>query len=176
MNTHSQPHHEGSKPLKSRLQLYEPLILVLACILLFTFFLDFVGNNYSLDNTFNNFMAAFFLVFGGFKAIRLKSFAEAYRSYDIIAQNSYIYSYLYPFIEIGLGLSFLFHFGMPITAALVLIIMVVNSIGVLLSLRRPAMLRCACLGDVFRLPLNYVSLGEDLFMAWMALCMLIIYF
>jgi hypothetical protein len=116
-----------------------------------------------------DFMAGFFLVFGGFKAVRLTAFAEAYEMYDIIAKRSKLYAHIYPFIEIGLGLMFLLRFNVLIAAWITLVLMTINSIGAYMGIRDKKVLMCACLGTVFKLPMSFVSLGEDLIMLIMAI-------
>lgn len=120
-------------------------------------------------------MASFFLILGGFKIINLKGFAEAYHIYDLIAQRYYWYGYLYPFLEIGLGLAYLFSWRPYETNIFTLILMLVSAIGVFNELRKGKTIICACLGAVFKIPMTYVTLLEDLIMAAMALMMLLQY-
>ena len=51
--------------------------------------------------------------------------------------------------------------------------MAISSIGVAIELSKKKEIMCACLGVVFKLPMTYVTLLEDLLMAAMALIMLI---
>lgn len=116
-----------------------------------------------------DFMGWWLLIFGGFKLIKLSAFAEAYSMYDIIAKRIKFYGFVYPFIEIALGLMFLFRFEVIIASWITLILMLINSVGAYRGIRDKKVLMCACLGTVFKLPMSYVSLGEDLLMAVMAL-------
>jgi len=120
-----------------------------------------------------DFMGWWFIIFGGFKLIKLSAFAEAYSMYDIIAKRIKAYGYVYPFIEIALGLMFLLRFEIIVAAWITFILMVINSIGASRGVRDKKVLMCACLGTVFKLPMSYVSLGEDLLMAVMALIIIL---
>ncbi len=119
-------------------------------------------------------MATFFLVFGFFKVINLNGFAKAYGTYDLIAKKYPWYGYLYPFFELGLGFAYLFKLYLPVTNFLTLILMLVSAAGVFNELRKGSHIVCACLGAVFKIPMTYVTLTEDLLMALMALAALLI--
>jgi hypothetical protein len=120
-----------------------------------------------------DFMAGFFLVFGAFKLIKLSAFAEAYAMYDVIAKRAKAYGYIYPFVEIALGLAFLLRFEIVAVAWITLGLMIINSFGAYNGIRDKKVLMCACLGTVFKLPMSYVSLGEDLLMATMAVMIIL---
>jgi hypothetical protein len=115
-----------------------------------------------------DFMTGFFLVFGSFKLIKLSAFAEAYGMYDVISMCFKPYAYLYPFIEISLGVAFLFRFEVVIVSWITLILMLINAFGAYKGIRDKKVIMCACMGTVFKLPMSYVTLGEDLLMAAMA--------
>lgn len=113
-------------------------------------------------------MALFFLVFGFFKIINLKAFAKAYAEYDIISKHFYGYGYLYPFIELGLGVAYLLDVMPIVTNVVTLIVMLISAWGVFIKLRKGHTIDCACLGVVFKVPMTWVTLFEDLIMAFMA--------
>ncbi len=146
-----------------------PLIAIFAIICLFTVVRQFLYGSWDMMYAMNDFMAGFFLVFGTFKLINLPKFVVAYKEYDLLAKRSTAYAYLYPFIEIGLGLAYFFRF-MPIaTNIITYIVMLFSAIGVAVSLSQGQQMMCACLGVVFKLPMTYVTLFEDMLMAGMAL-------
>jgi hypothetical protein len=147
---------------------YVPLIIIFSLIIAFVLIKATVDDNFTGPSLMLDFMAGFFLVFGVFKTIKLAAFAEAYGMYDVIAKKSKIYAYIYPFIEIGLGLAFLFRFEVITAAWITLVLMLINSVGAYNGIRDKKVLMCACLGSVFKLPMSFVSLGEDLLMAVMA--------
>jgi hypothetical protein len=118
-------------------------------------------------------MAAFFLTFGLFKAINLAGFAEAYSIYDLIAQRFYWYGYIYPFLELFLGVAYLLKCNLFTINIITLVLMSVSAAGVFNELRKGKTIVCACLGTVFKIPMTYVTLAEDLIMATMALVMLL---
>lgn len=119
------------------------------------------------------FMAWFFLLFGALKIIRLKGFVEAYQMYDIIAMRSRAYAYAYPFIEFGFGLAYLLTWQLAIVNIVVIVVMLIGAFGVYLKLKEKEEIPCACLGTVFKVPMTWVTLGEDLLMAGMAALMLL---
>ncbi len=119
------------------------------------------------------FMGWFFVVFGTLKAIRIKGFVEAYQMYDVLAKRSKVYAYIYPFMELGFGLSYLFMWQVGVVSAVVVVIMLIGALGVYLKLREHEEIPCACLGTVFKIPMTWVTLGEDLLMAGMALIILL---
>jgi hypothetical protein len=147
---------------------YAPLIIIFSLIIAFVLIKALVSDNFTGASLMLDFMAGFFLVFGVFKTIKLPAFAEAYEMYDVIAKKSKIYAYIYPFIEISLGLAFLFRFEVITAAWITLVLMLINSVGAYNGIRDKKVLMCACLGSVFKLPMSFVSLGEDLLMAIMA--------
>lgn len=149
----------------------------LPLIAVFSLVISFVGLrqlNYGPDlrSAMQDFMAAFFLLFGALKLLNLKGFVSAYAMYDVIAKKSTAYAYAYPFIEIGLGLAYLFRLFPNVTNFITLIVMFVSAIGVAIELSKGRDITCACLGVVFKVPMTYVTLFEDLLMAAMALIML----
>lgn len=119
------------------------------------------------------FMGYFFLVFGALKALRINGFVEAYRMYDVLAKRSSVYAYSYPFLELGFGVSYLFVWQVKAVSIVVLIVMLIGAYGVYLKLREHEEIPCACLGTVFKVPMTWVTLGEDLLMAGMALMILL---
>lgn len=148
-----------------------PLIIIIGSIIVFIV-VSRSFNGWSLKETMLDFMAGFFLVFGVFKAINLQGFVEAYSMYDIIAQRTKIYAYMYPFIEVILGIAYLLRYNLFLVNIITLLVMVIGSVGVIIELRRNRQITCACLGAVFKLPMTYVTLAEDLIMGIMALYMI----
>ncbi len=142
--------------------------MIFIAIMSFTLIRQWLGG-WNLQAAMSDFMAAFFLVFGAFKLFNLAAFAEAYAMYDIIAKRSFIYAYAYPFIEIALGIAYLFRLFPTATNLITLAIMIISSIGVAQELAQKRSAMCACLGTVFKVPMTYVTLAEDLLMAAMAL-------
>lgn len=149
-----------------------PLIIILGIILTFTIIRQLV---YGFNPTqgMYDFMGVFFIVFAAFKLYNLSGFVEAYTTYDIIAQRLRAYAYIYPFIELILGLCYFFRFNIFLAHWATCILMLISSLGVIQALRQKKSISCACLGTVFKLPMTYVTLGEDLLMGLMALYMLI---
>jgi hypothetical protein len=120
------------------------------------------------------FMGAFFLVFGFLKASKLSGFVEAYKTYDLIAKRSKVYSYIYPFIEIGLGLLYFIWIAPIFTLVTTIVLMLISAVGVYLKLKKNEVVMCACLGTVFKVPMTWVTLAENLLMVVMATIMLLV--
>lgn len=148
---------------------FYPLIGVLSVVAVLT-----VGGVYFLNQDgMLAFMGYFFLVFGSLKVIRIKGFVEAYQMYDLLAKRSRVYAYLYPFLELSFGLAYLFAWQVKIVSAVVVPVMLIGALGIYLKLRVKEEIPCACLGTVFKVPMTWVTLGEDLLMAGMALLILL---
>ena len=156
-----------------KIKSFMPLIIIFAFIILFSVIASWQRQVFSYQSIMLDFMAGFFLVFGGFKLIKLSAFAEAYAMYDVIAKRVRAYGYIYPFIEIALGLAFLLRYEILAVAWITLGLMLINSLGAYNGIRDKKVLMCACLGSVFKLPMSYVSLGEDLLMVVMALAIIL---
>jgi hypothetical protein len=122
-----------------------------------------------------HFMAGFFIVFAFFKLLNLKGFADSYKMYDIIAARWSAWGYIYPFVELTLGVLYLINLAPLATNISTAIILGVSSIGVIKSNLDKKKIRCACLGDVFNLPMSTVTIVEDLTMVGMAVFMLFSY-
>jgi len=120
-------------------------------------------------------MASFFLIFGFFKVINLSGFVQAYSMYDLVVKQFAWYAYLYPFIELALGCAYLFKWQLPLINWVTLVLMIVSAAGVFNELRKGHQVVCACLGAVFKVPMTYVTLVEDLIMAAMAAAMIFLF-
>ncbi|MDZ4099351.1 MAG: hypothetical protein U1E13_11745, partial [Methylophilaceae bacterium] len=93
--------------------------------------------------------------------------------YDLIGMRFFVYGYLYPFIELGLGVAYLANVVPVAINSFTVVLMSVGAVGVLLKLLKREQIVCACLGTVFKFPMTYVTLAENLLMAGMALVMLL---
>jgi hypothetical protein len=160
---------------KSEFQKLLPLLSIFGLIVVLMSITMFIQNDFSLMNAMMLSMAYFFLVFGVFKVINLHNFVDAYMTYDILAMKSKTYAYIYPFIEIGLGIMYFFYLGGVYRDIFTFILMSVGTVGVWKALQNKDEIPCACLGMVFTVPMTKVTLFENLFMAIMALVMVIMY-
>lgn len=153
-----------------RLSDFYPLIGIIALVLVLT-----VASVQWLSlNPMLTFMGYFFVVFGGLKVIRLAGFVEAYQMYDVVAMRSRAYAYAYPFLELGFGVAYLLAWQVQLVSVVVAVVMLVGAYGVYRKLRQHEEIPCACLGTVFKVPMTWVTLGEDLLMAAMALYLVFI--
>lgn len=160
---------------KSEFQKLLPLLSIFGLIFLLTGITMIIQNDFSIMNIMMLSMAYFFLVFGAFKIINLHNFVDAYMTYDILAMKSKVYAYAYPFIEITLGVMYFFYMGGVYRDIFTFILMSIGTVGVWRALQNKDEIPCACLGMVFTVPMTKVTLFENLFMAIMALVMVLMY-
>jgi len=158
-----------SYPLKD----FIPLIVIFLLILTITGIKQ-VYSGFDIMGCMQDFMASFFIIFSLFKIINLKGFAQAYREYDIIAKHTIFYAYVYPFIELVLGIAYVMRWHPMLLNTITAMVMLISSIGVAQELMKKRSIPCACLGVVFKIPMTYVTLLEDLLMAAMALIMIVL--
>lgn len=157
---------------KTWLETYRPILLIFGYITGTTLLVQFINGSLNWMQWMNHFMAGFFLVFSFFKLLNLKGFAESYAMYDIIAKRFKGYGYFYAFIELALGFAYLTEFNPFITNTITVIVMSVSIIGVLQSVLNKKKIKCACLGDVFNLPMSTITIIEDALMIVMSSIML----
>ncbi len=158
---------------KSWLETYRPVLLIFGYITAVTLLVQAVSGSFNWMQWMNHFMAGFFLIFSFFKLLNLKGFAESYAMYDIVAKQIKVYGYLYAYIELGLGVAYLINFNPLITNFITVTVMSVSIIGVLQSVLNKQKIKCACLGDVFNLPMSTITIIEDALMILMSLIVLI---
>lgn len=157
---------------KGWLETYRPILLIFGYITGATLLSQLVSGTFNWMQWMNQFMAGFFLVFSFFKLLNLSGFAESYAMYDIIAKRVKGYGYFYAFIELGLGIAYLIGFNPLITNLVTVVVMSVSIIGVLQSVLDNKKIKCACLGDVFNLPMSTITIIEDALMIAMSAFML----
>ena len=163
-----------SLPAKT-LSTYKPLILIVGFIAGVSVLAQYPFTSFSWMLWMRHFMAGFFIVFAFFKLLNLKGFSQSYSMYDIIAARWNSWGYIYPFIELTLGILYLTNLYPVETNIATAIILIISSIGVIQSNLNKKKIKCACLGDVFNLPMSTVTIIEDLTMVAMALLMLFMY-
>jgi hypothetical protein len=151
---------------------YFPLILVFLYLVGFVALTQFRAGRFDAMAAMNSFMGGFFVVFSFFKLLNLRGFADAYRSYDIVASLFPAYGYVYPFLELALGVCYLAAVAPLATNLANCAIMTVGTAGVARSLLKKNKIQCACLGTVFNLPMSKVTLIEDLLMVGMSAIMI----
>ena len=164
---------EKVEETRTWLATYKPILLIFAFITGITFLNEWVVSDFVFMRWMSNFMAGFFLVFSFFKLLNLKGFAESYSMYDVIAKKWNGWGYVYAFIELALGIAFLTGFNPILTNSITFIVMSVSIIGVLQSVFNKRKIKCACLGDVFNLPMSTITIIEDALMIGMSAAMLL---
>lgn len=96
-------------------------------------------------------------------------FATMFLGYDLLARRWVPYAFLYPFAEFAAGTLMAAHALPWLSIPLALFIGTVGALSVFYAVyvqRRE--LTCACVGGSGRVPLGFVSLGENLIMVAMA--------
>ncbi|MBK7224010.1 MAG: heavy metal translocating P-type ATPase [Saprospiraceae bacterium] len=165
-------HNEMTEQTKSWFETYKPILLIFFYITLTTVLIQINNQHFDLMQWMRHFMAAFFLVFSFFKILNLKGFAESYVMYDILARRFPSWAYIYAFIELALGIGYLIDFNPIVINTVSFFVMSVSIIGVLKTVLNKQQIQCACLGDVFHLPMSIVTIIEDALMIIMAAFML----
>jgi hypothetical protein len=173
-HNHSHTNHVMTIDNRAGFRKFLPLIMIFLVILGWTAVFEWYAGKFNFARAMQEFMAGFFLIFGGLKMWNWKEFAEIYSGYDLIAARVKAYGYIYPLIEVGLGLAYLFSYHIFYANILTILIMGIGAIGVAKKLAQKEEIPCACLGGVFQVPLTTVTLIEDLLMAAMASGMLFI--
>ncbi len=159
---------------KSWLETYKPVLLIFAYITGITLLIQAVNGYFNWMQWMNHFMAGFFLTFSFFKLLNLSGFADSYSTYDVIAKRWSGWGYVYGFVELGLGLAYLVGFIDPlVTNAVTFVVMSISLVGVLQSVLNKRKIKCACLGDVFNLPMSTITILEDALMIGMSAIMLL---
>lgn len=153
---------------------YLPLIVAFAGVFLWTAVAQ-VSKGFSLHDSLDYFMGAYFIIFGGLKILNFKKFPASYAQYDMLASRSIWFARAYPFIELGLGFMFFFGINHRLANAITLVLMTEKSLSVSETLRKGSAPTCACLGGFFNIPVSRVTLYEDVLMALMAFVTLILY-
>ncbi|MBE7173620.1 MAG: cation transporter [Williamsia sp.] len=164
--------HQTAAPTQSWLATYKPILLVFAFILGTTLLIEAARGRFMWMEWMGNFMAGFFLVFSFFKLLNLAGFAQSYSAYDVVARKWRGWGYVYPFVELGFGIAYLLHWAPFFTGTLTLLVMGVSIAGVLQTLFKKRKIQCACLGDVFNLPMSTVTVIEDGLMIGMSIAMI----
>jgi copper chaperone CopZ len=159
---------------KTWLETYKPVVLIFAYITGITLLIQAASEEFNWMQWMNHFMAGFFLTFSFFKLLNLSGFADSYSTYDVIAKRWRGWGYVYGFVELGLGLAYLVGFINPLIVNVVtFVVMSLSLIGVLQSVLNKRKIKCACLGDVFNLPMSTITILEDALMIGMSAIMLI---
>ena len=148
--------------------------LKLASIILFITAIAFFLANGDMVEFLRWFMGTFFLVFACFKFIGYEVFVVMFRGYDILAKKYRPYPYMYPFIELFLGILYILDLGPNFRDLFTIVLMSIGAYGVYEQNKKRNPIKCACLGNVIKLPLSTVSLIEDVGMGVMALAMLVL--
>ncbi len=158
---------------KSWIATYKPILLIFGYITGVTLLIEYMHGEFAWMRWMNHFMAGFFLVFSFFKLLNLKGFAQSYAMYDIVARKWNGWGYVYVFTEMALGIAFLTGFNPILTNIVTFVVMTVSIIGVLQSVFNKRKIKCACLGDVFNLPMSTITIIEDALMIGMSGVMLL---
>ncbi len=164
---------EQRESRKNGFMTYKPLILIISFILLVCTCIQYPFMSFDMKLWMRHFMAGFFIVFSFFKFLNLKGFAENYAMYDIVAMRWKAWGFIFPFVELSLGILYLINTIPFLTGVITIAILSISSIGVIKSNLDKRKIKCACLGDIFDLPMSTVTIIEDVSMLCMAIAMLI---
>lgn len=157
---------------KSWAETYKPILLIFSYVIVITTIVSVSSVHFNISDAMRVFMAGFFISFSFFKMLDLKGFADSYSTYDIIAKKFRQWGFIYAFIELFLGLAYAANFRLEIINYVTLAVMSVSVIGVLQTVLNKRKIKCACLGTVFNLPMNSVTIIEDSLMIAMSTLMI----
>lgn len=110
------------------------------------------------------FLGFFSLTFGILKIYNLKTYIQNVLEYDFVAQRFKLYAYLFPIFEIIFGILFILHKEYLVVEYLCISIFLLNIVVIANAIEKRKNFTCACMGGLFNLPLNYVSILESLTM------------
>lgn len=164
--------NENAEKNKSWFETYKPVVLIFIYIFSATALIELTAESVNSMRWMRHFMAGFFLIFSFFKFLNLKGFRDSYLRYDIIARKFPNWGYIYAFIELALGIAFLLDFNPISTNGVTFVVMSVSIIGVLQTVLNKQTIKCACLGEVFNLPMSTVTIIENGLMILMSAAML----
>lgn len=150
---------------------FAPLIALLMLVLFFATAANALFGHHGYHDWMRFCMAGFFIIFGLPKVVNLPQFAAMFRGYDIVAQRFPAWGYVYPFVELELGILYLFDLYPSVANIATFAVMMVGTIGIVQKLRSGATQTCACLGGFFSVPLTWLTVGENMAMALMAVWM-----
>ncbi len=150
-----------SAEARSWWETYKPVLLIFGYVLAITLLIEWQRGGFNWMSWMTNFMAGFFLVFSFFKLLNLRGFADSYSMYDVIARHWKGWGYVYAFVELALGICYVLRLAPLPVSVITFVVMGVSIIGVLRSVFSKQTIRCACLGDVFNLPMSTVTIIED---------------
>ncbi len=125
----------------------------------------------ALRHWMHDFMGFFLVIFALLKLFDLPAFADGFQKYDLLAKPFRTYALVYPFIELALGLGYLADWRPAILYPATVLVLCFGALGVIRSLAQGRDLKCACMGNILKVPLSIVALTEDLGMAAMAAVM-----
>lgn len=77
------------------------------------------------------------------------------------------------FSELALGIAFITVLNPVVANAVIFVVMTVSIIGVLKSVFNKCKIKCACLGNVFNLPMSTITIIENALMIGMSAIMVL---
>ncbi len=152
---------------------YKPVFMIFIYVTTLSSIATWQSDQGTVNQWMRYFMAGFFIAFSFFKLLNISGFADSYAMYDVVAKRWRSWGFIYPFVELGLGLAFLMNLDPVVVNSATFVVMGVSLIGVLQSVLSKTSIKCACLGDVFDLPMSTVTIIEDALMVLMSGYMLI---
>lgn len=161
------------EPDSINLTTYKPLILVISFVAGISILVQFPFETLNYKEIMRHFMGGFFIAFSFFKFLNLNGFASSFKMYDPLAKSIPNWAYVYPFLELALGILFIINRLSFVANGLTVAILGIGTIGVVQSVMDKRKIKCACLGDVFNLPMTTVTIVENASMISMALIALI---
>ena len=154
------------------LSTYKPILITLGFVFLLSVLSYFIFDG-SNDDFMRFIMGYFFLIFSFLKFQDIHKFSSSFSNYDPITQRISKFGLAYPFIELSLGIFFILGIFLLFSNILTLIILLPQTYGIFIKLRRKEIINCACLGTSFNVPLSNLKIIENLSMCLMAILFIV---
>jgi hypothetical protein len=153
-----------------------PFLFVVLYSLLGSTILDYLVNGSILVASYtllSYFIGLWLMYFSLFKFLDLKSFAESFSSYDLIAKRFYIWGYAYPFVEIILSVCYLLLIYQLHINIITFIMAFGSAVSVWIKISNNQKIQYLKLGSVMKVKLSYLTFIESVFIAFLSLVLLI---
>jgi len=122
--------------------------------------------------TVERFISVTMILLAMLKLQDVDRFATMFLGYDLLARRFVPYAYAYPFAQLGAGVLMLTGLLPWLSVPVAAIIGGIGAVSIYQAVYvEKRSLKCACVGGGSNVPLGFVSLTEDLFMAGMAVWM-----
>jgi len=167
--------HLGLGPDPKEGTTYQPVIAIFAVTFGMALAVNWAATaGFELIRIAELFIAFSMCALGIQKLQDLKSYANGFVQYDLLAKHYVPYAYLYAYVETVGGILMIAGLLTWFIAPIVLIVTTIGAISIIKAVYIEKQdLKCACVGGGSNVPLGFISLTENLMMIAMAIWMMI---